>query len=84
MITMDIADLKLTRRELEIWRLIAEGYAIKEIARFLFKSPKTVDWQRSSLYRKLRVTNQSQATRLAVARGVVPSEWAPVGAEVVA
>lgn len=81
---MNIEDLGLTDRQLEIWRLTADGLSGRQIAALIFKSESTVENHRRHLYAKLGVHNAAEATRLAVARRVVPMEWAPVGVEVVA
>ncbi len=47
----------LTNREREVLRLIARGYAYKEIAKELFISVKTVETHVSSVLRKLQLSN---------------------------
>jgi len=47
----------LTERELEILRLIADGFTNKEIGEKLFISHRTVDTHRTNLMRKLEVNN---------------------------
>jgi predicted ATPase/DNA-binding CsgD family transcriptional regulator len=63
----------LTRRELEVLRLIAEGRATREIAEQLFISSKTADNHIQHIYTKLAVTNRAAATRWAVEHDVVGS-----------
>ena len=58
----------LTRRELEVLRLLARGYTYKEIAQRLFISVKTVETHASSILRKTQTSNRHQLTRWAVAR----------------
>lgn len=48
-----IDESALTIREIEVLKLVAEGFSNKEIARRLFLSTKTVDGHRTSLMRKL-------------------------------
>jgi DNA-binding NarL/FixJ family response regulator len=73
----------LTQREREVLRLIARGYAYKEIARELFISVKTVESHVSSVLRKLQLSNSRElskwanARRLVLARG---TRWAGTGA----
>jgi DNA-binding NarL/FixJ family response regulator len=49
----------LTSREIEIIRLIENGFTSKQIADKLFLSPKTVATHRYKIFRKLRVKNAS-------------------------
>jgi DNA-binding NarL/FixJ family response regulator len=66
----------LTRRELEILRLMAEGHSNTELARMLWVTEKTVKFHLSNIYRKLGVSNRTQASRWAQLHGVLrtPSE----------
>ncbi len=59
---------QLTPRELEVLRLLARGYAYKEIAAQLFISIKTVETHASNVLRKLQLSNRHQLTRWAVDR----------------
>jgi DNA-binding NarL/FixJ family response regulator len=56
----------LTRREVDVLRLIAEGRSTREIAAQLFISSKTADNHIQHIYTKLAVTNRSAATRWAL------------------
>lgn len=62
---------RLSVREREVLRLIARGYAYKEIARELFISIKTVETHVSSVLRKLQLSNRHQLTRWATDRKLV-------------
>jgi len=62
---------RLSQREREVLRLIARGYAYKEIARELFISIKTVETHVSSVLRKLQLSNRHQLTRWATDRRLV-------------
>lgn len=57
---------KLTRREAEVLRLIAEGVTSQQIAAMLFVSPLTIDTHRKNLMQKLRVNNAAALIRVAV------------------
>ncbi len=61
----------LTRRELEVLRLIAEGKSNREIAKELFISEKTVKNHVHNIYRKLGVDDRLQAALYAIRRGLV-------------
>ncbi len=52
---------KLTRREIEVIALIADGLNNKEIADQLFISEKTVKNHVSNLFKKINVTDRTQA-----------------------
>jgi DNA-binding NarL/FixJ family response regulator len=53
---------RLTEREREVMRLIARGYAYKEVASELFISIKTVETHVSSVLRKLQLSNRHELT----------------------
>jgi DNA-binding NarL/FixJ family response regulator len=61
---------QLTPRELEVLRLLARGYAYKEIAAELFISIKTVETHASNVLRKLQLSNRHQLTRWANERRI--------------
>ncbi len=61
----------LTQREREVLRLIARGYAYKEIAKQLAISVKTVETHVSSVLRKLQLSNRHELSRWATARRLV-------------
>jgi DNA-binding NarL/FixJ family response regulator len=56
---------RLSRREREVMRLIARGYAYKEVAKELFISVKTVETHVSAVLRKLQLSNRNELTRWA-------------------
>jgi DNA-binding NarL/FixJ family response regulator len=59
------ADCPLTDRELEILRLVSEGYTNNRIARQLWVTEQTVKFHLSNTYRKLGVANRTEASRYA-------------------
>jgi DNA-binding NarL/FixJ family response regulator len=59
---------RLTDREREVMRLIARGYAYKEVASELFISIKTVETHVSSVLRKLQLSSRHELTRWATDR----------------
>lgn len=56
-------DSKLSHRELEVLKLVARGYADKEVAVRLGISPNTVDTHVRSIFRKFSVHSRSQLRR---------------------
>jgi len=59
---------RLSAREQEVMRLIARGYAYKEVATALFISPKTVETHVSAVLRKLQLSSRHELTAWATAR----------------
>jgi len=74
--TIEIAQVdedldRLTEREREVMRLIARGYAYKEVAKELFISVKTVETHVSSVLRKLQLSSRHELTRWANERRLI-------------
>jgi DNA-binding NarL/FixJ family response regulator len=61
----------LTPRELQVVKLIAEGYSSAEIATELVISRKTVDHHRANILEKLGIRNVAELTRYAIRRGLL-------------
>ncbi|HEX2111655.1 MAG TPA: response regulator transcription factor [Gaiellaceae bacterium] len=61
----------LTRRELEILKLVAEGHSNAQVARLLWVTEQTVKFHLSNVYRKLGVANRTEASRFAQVRGLL-------------
>ncbi len=59
-------DHNLSDREMEILKLMVEGYDYKEVADKLFISPHTVRKHIANIYKKLHVTSKVQAVKLAM------------------
>lgn len=66
-----IVDQKLTKRELQILKLIAEELSNKEIADSLFISPRTVDAHKRNLLEKLQVKNTAGLVKYALRFGLI-------------
>jgi DNA-binding NarL/FixJ family response regulator len=62
---------RLSQREREVMRLIARGYAYKEVARELYISVKTVETHVSAVLRKLQLSNRHELTVWATDRRLV-------------
>ncbi len=63
----------LSERELEILKLVAEGYSNKEIGDKLFISHRTVDTHRTNLMKKLEIHNTAGLVRFALNNGLTKS-----------
>ncbi len=66
--------VRLTKREIEVLSLIAQGHSSKEAADVLFVSKRTVDFHLANIYDKLQVNNRVQAFRAATRLGLIPFE----------
>jgi DNA-binding CsgD family transcriptional regulator len=62
----------LTKREVEILQLVAEGYSNSQLARMLWVTEQTVKFHLSNVYRKLEVANRTEASRWAQLQGLLP------------
>jgi len=63
----------LTRRELEILQLVAEGHSNAQVGRMLWVTEQTVKFHLSNVYRKLDVSNRTEASRWAQVRNLLPA-----------
>ncbi|HJL14758.1 MAG TPA: response regulator transcription factor [Sandaracinaceae bacterium LLY-WYZ-13_1] len=65
------AAVALTPRELEVLRLVAEGFSSKEAASHLEVSPATVDTHRHRIAKKLGLRHRWQLVRYALDHGIL-------------
>jgi DNA-binding NarL/FixJ family response regulator len=70
----------LTRRELQILRLVAAGRSNGQVGAQLWVTEQTVKFHLSNVYRKLGVANRTQASRHAHLHGLLDPETGPVPA----
>ena len=61
---------KLTDREFEVFRLIAIGMSVTEIAGRLNLSAKTISTHKANLMQKMNLQNQSELIRYAIKHGI--------------
>jgi two-component system invasion response regulator UvrY len=61
----------LSQREFEVFRLLAEGKTVNDIAEILSVSPKTVGTHHTNIKQKLNVSNSAELARLAIRSGLV-------------
>src|SRR5580765_6965647 len=65
-------DLSITRREMEILELIAQGMSNREIAEKLFVSENTVKTHSSRVFDKLGAKRRTQAVQMGKEFGLLP------------
>jgi len=61
----------LTRREIEILKVMAEGHTNAQLAKMLWVTEQTVKFHLSNIYRKLGVANRTEASRWAQLNGLL-------------
>lgn len=62
---------KPTRREIEVIRLVSEGYKNREVAEMMGISTKTVETHRSNIMNKLALRNIADLMRYAIQKGII-------------
>jgi DNA-binding NarL/FixJ family response regulator len=62
---------RLTRRELEVLQLVTRGASNAAVAKTLWVTEQTVKFHLSNVYRKLSVSNRTEASRWAYLHGLV-------------
>lgn len=65
-----LTELPITNREKEVLVSLAQGMTNKEISKHLILSPSTVRNHISSIFAKLKISNRSQATAIAIYSGL--------------
>jgi len=66
----EVIDL-LTRREFEVFLLLAQGFTINEISGKLHLSPKTVGTYQTHIFQKCKTANVASLARLAIRKGLI-------------
>jgi len=61
----------LSRREMEVFRLLADGLALKRIAATLCISPKTVETHKYNIMEKLSAETPADLTKIALRHGLI-------------
>jgi NarL family two-component system response regulator LiaR len=62
---------KLTERERDVLKLLAEGYSTQEIANLLVITPKTVEGHKTNLMAKLGIHNRIDLVKYALRKGII-------------
>jgi len=65
------SDIDLTEREIEILKLIVDGFSNKEIGEKLYISHRTVDTHRTNMMKKIGVNNIAGLVSFAIKNGIV-------------
>jgi DNA-binding NarL/FixJ family response regulator len=68
---------KLTRREIEILRLVSGGRSNRQVAEILFVTDQTVKFHLANVYRKLGVRSRFEAARWASEQGLIDLSGTP-------
>lgn len=66
-----MANKELTKREVEILKLLALGFSAKEISEKLFISIKTVDCHKSNIFQKLKLKNTAELVHFAIKNKII-------------
>jgi len=69
----------LTDRELVIVRAVARGLSNEAIAKELWVAEQTVKFHLTNIYRKLEVSNRTEAARYAFEQGLIGENAGPLG-----
>jgi len=62
---------QLTDREREVLKLVVEGHTAREIAGMLVISPKTVEWYKNRLMKKLNIHNRTDLIKFAIRKALI-------------
>ena len=65
------ADISLSKRELDVLRLLSQGLSNRQIATSLTLSQNTIKLHVASIFFKLSVGNRTEAVTTAVRRGII-------------
>lgn len=63
--------MKLSQQQLSVLKLRAAGLSIKEIAGYLQRSPKTVEYHYARMTHRLGIYDVALLTHFAIAHGIV-------------
>jgi DNA-binding NarL/FixJ family response regulator len=61
---------ELTRRQVEVLRLVAEGYSVRQIGALLEISPKTAEFHKGQIMQRLGRHNTAELVKYAIDRGI--------------
>jgi DNA-binding NarL/FixJ family response regulator len=72
-VQLSAENTSLTKREREILRLVAEGHSNAQLAKMLWVTEQTIKFHLSNVYKKLKVSNRTEAARWAQVHGLAPT-----------
>jgi len=61
---------KLTAPELRVLALLGQGYSVREVSKQLFRAEKTIEFHRTTIHRKLKITDRVELARIAQRAGL--------------
>jgi DNA-binding NarL/FixJ family response regulator len=64
---------EFTEQEKQIIEYCHKGLSVKEVADRLFLSPRTIDWHKGNIFRKLGIKNTIEMVRFAEKHGIINS-----------
>ncbi|HMW32934.1 MAG TPA: response regulator transcription factor [bacterium] len=70
-VSQNSEDARLSDRELDVLRLIADGRPYKQASELLSVSVPTIRFHMGNIYKKLHATSQSEAIAKAIRRGLI-------------
>jgi len=70
-INNDEGNIELTKRELEVLKLLVDGNSNREIGERLFISTKTADTHRTNIMRKLKVNKAAELVKKVLNEGII-------------
>ena len=65
-----LQETRLSKREIQVLRLVAQGLPNKVIASELWVTEQTVKFHLNNVYRKLSLSNRTEAARWAIEQGL--------------
>lgn len=66
----NVGPIKMTLRELEIFKLLCRGLTVKEISQILYRSPRTIESHTNNLKMKLYCNKRSQLIDIAIRNNI--------------
>ena len=67
----EVVAVELTARQREVLQLVAEGYSMKEAARILNVSPRTIAFHKYRIMDLLRLKTNSELVQFAIKKGII-------------
>ncbi|MFQ3544067.1 response regulator transcription factor [Halobacillus rhizosphaerae] len=71
----EFEEVSITSKEQEILREVARGKSNKEIAKEFFKSPRTIEYNLTEIFKKLQVKTRAEAVLKSKQWGIIPDDF---------